>query len=95
MTPAPWSAQLPFCSTISRAIRETRGSPAFSCRPSTGKGIASALVPAIEDAARRLGYPTLYLFTTSAACLYAGLGWRALEQRAYRGEHIQVMDKAL
>jgi predicted N-acetyltransferase YhbS len=60
-----------------------------------GKGIASALVAAIEDAARRLGYPTLYLFTTSAARLYARLGWRALERRAYRGEHIQVMDKAL
>jgi GNAT superfamily N-acetyltransferase len=60
-----------------------------------GKGIASALVAAIEDAARRLRYPTLYLFTTSAARLYAGLGWRALERREYRGEHIQVMDKAL
>ena len=60
-----------------------------------GKGIASALVVAIEDAARRLGYPILYLFTTSAARLYAGLGWRALERRDYRGEHIQVMDKAL
>ena len=34
-----------------------------------GKGIASALVEAIEAAARRLGYPTLYLFTTSAARL--------------------------
>ena len=44
-----------------------------------GKGIASAL----------------YLFTTSAARLYAQLGWRALERRDYRGEHIQVMDKAL
>ena len=60
-----------------------------------GKGIASALVVAIEEAARRLGYPILYLFTTSAARLYARLGWRALERRAYRGEHIQVMDKAL
>jgi len=60
-----------------------------------GKGIASALVVAIEDAARQLGYLTLYLFTTSAARLYAGLGWRALERRDYRGEHIQVMDKAL
>jgi GNAT superfamily N-acetyltransferase len=60
-----------------------------------GKGIASALVVAIEDAARRLGYPTLYLYTASAALLYAGLGWRALERRDYRGEHIQVMDKAL
>jgi predicted N-acetyltransferase YhbS len=60
-----------------------------------GKGIASALVVAIEDAARRLGYPILYLFTTSAAPLYGRLGWRALERRDYRGEHIQVMDKAL
>ncbi|MBI2740992.1 MAG: GNAT family N-acetyltransferase [Rhodospirillales bacterium] len=60
-----------------------------------GKGIASALVTAIENAARRIGYPTLYLFTTSASRLYAGLGWRALERREYRGEHIQVMDKTL
>lgn len=60
-----------------------------------GKGVASALVTAIEDAARRLGYPTLYLFTTSAARLYIRLGWHALECREYRGEHIQVMDKAL
>jgi predicted N-acetyltransferase YhbS len=60
-----------------------------------GKGIASALVAAVEDAARRLGYPILYLFTTSAARLYGRLGWRALERREYRGEHIQVMGKAL
>jgi len=59
------------------------------------KGIASALVGAVEGAARRLGYDRLYLFTTSAASLYAGLGWRALERRDYRGEHIQVMDKSL
>ena len=60
-----------------------------------GKGIASALVRTVEAAARRIGYSRLYLFTTSAARLYAGLGWRALEQRDYRGEHVQVMDKAL
>jgi len=60
-----------------------------------GEGIASALVDAIEVRARRLGYATLYLFTTSAAQLYARLGWSALEQREHRGEHIQVMEKAL
>ncbi len=60
-----------------------------------GKGIATMLVIAVENAARRLRYRTLYLFTTSAAQLYAGLGWRALERREYRGEQIQVMDKAL
>lgn len=59
------------------------------------KGIASTLVRTVEDAARRLGYSRLYLFTSSAPTLYAGLGWRALEQRDYRGEHIQVMDKSL
>ena len=59
------------------------------------KGIASALVRTVEDAARRIGYSRLYLFTSSAPTLYAGLGWRALEQRDYRGEHIQVMDRSL
>ena len=59
------------------------------------KGVASALIGTVEGAALRLGYPRLYLFTTSASSLYAGLGWRALEQRDYRGEHIQVMDKTL
>jgi predicted N-acetyltransferase YhbS len=59
------------------------------------RGIASALVGTVEDAARRFGYPRLYLFTSSAPQLYARLGWRALERRPYRGEHIQVMDKAL
>jgi predicted N-acetyltransferase YhbS len=59
------------------------------------KGIASALVRTVEDAARRFGYSRLYLFTSSAPALYTGLGWRMLEQRDYRGEHIQVMDKSL
>ena len=59
------------------------------------KGVASALIGTVENAAQRLGYSRLYLFTTSAGPLYAGLGWRVLERRDYRGEHIQVMDKAL
>jgi predicted N-acetyltransferase YhbS len=59
------------------------------------KGIASALVRTVEDAARRIGYSRLYLFTSSAPALYASLGWRPLEQSVYRGEHIQVMDRSL
>jgi predicted N-acetyltransferase YhbS len=59
------------------------------------KGIASALVRTVEDAARRLGYTRLYLFTSTAPKLYADLGWRPLEQRDYRGDHIQIMDKML
>ena len=59
------------------------------------KGIASALVRTVEGAARRLGYSRLYLFTSTAPDLYAGLGWRPLERRHYRGEDIQVMDRTL
>ncbi len=59
------------------------------------KGIASALVRTVEETARRLGYARLYLFTSTAPDLYAGLGWRPLERRDYRGEHIQVMDRTL
>lgn len=59
------------------------------------RGIASALVDAVEAAARRIGYDRLYLFTSSAAALYARKGWTALERRDYRGEHIQVMEKSL
>lgn len=59
------------------------------------QGIASALVRAVEAAARRIGYDRLYLFTASAASLYERLGWTALERRDYRGEHIQVMEKSL
>ncbi len=59
------------------------------------KGIASALVRTVEDAARRLGYARLYLFTSTAPDLYAGLGWRPLDRQDYRGEHIQVMDRTL
>ena len=59
------------------------------------KGIATALVRTVEDAARRFGYSQLFLFTTSASALYAGLGWRFLEESVYRGERIQVMDRAL
>ena len=60
-----------------------------------GQGIASALVRTVEDAARRFGYRQLYLFTSTAPRLYAGLGWRRLETRRYRGDEIQIMDRAL
>jgi GNAT superfamily N-acetyltransferase len=59
------------------------------------KGIASALVRTVEEAARRIGYGRLYLFTSTAPSLYEGLGWKALEQRDYRGEIVQVMEKSL
>jgi N-acetylglutamate synthase-like GNAT family acetyltransferase len=58
-------------------------------------GIASLLVRRVEHEAARLGYRRLYLFTATVPQLYAGLGWCPLEQRNYRGELIQVMDRSL
>jgi predicted N-acetyltransferase YhbS len=59
------------------------------------RGIASLLVRRVEETAAMLGYRRLYLFTATVPQLYADLGWRALEQRNYRGELIQVMDRSL
>jgi predicted N-acetyltransferase YhbS len=60
-----------------------------------GQGIASALVRTVEGAARRFGYRQLYLYTSTAPKLYAALGWRAVETKRYRGDEIQIMDRAL
>ena len=59
------------------------------------RGIARLLVRRVEQEAVRLGYRRLYLFTATVPQLYADLGWRPLEQRNYRGELIQVMDRSL
>ncbi len=67
MTPAHWSALLPLFDDLEGDPRNPWLASVFVPAEQRGKGIASALVAAIEDAARRLGYPTLYLFTTSAA----------------------------
>lgn len=40
-----------------------------------GRGHARVLVTAVESAARGAGVPTLWLFTETAASLYAALGW--------------------
>lgn len=47
-----------------------------------GRGIGAALVTAAVDEARRLGLPTLHLWTPGHAEFYRRLGWRSLgEQR--------------
>lgn len=59
------------------------------------RGVASALVRAIEAHARRLGVPRLYLYTPDQQRLYEGLGWRALEQTFYDGHDVTVMSTTL
>ena len=59
------------------------------------QGIGSALVRALEDEAARLKLPTLYLYTDTAARLYAGLGWDAVATVAYQGRDVVIMRRAL
>jgi GNAT superfamily N-acetyltransferase len=67
----------------------------FVAPPARGRGVASRLVGAAERLAAGFGVGRLYLFTSQQERLYAGLGWHKLERRDYRGEMIQVMEKAL
>jgi N-acetylglutamate synthase-like GNAT family acetyltransferase len=60
-----------------------------------GRGIASALVRAIEARAAALGIGRLYLFTTNKVQLYARLGWTSIERREYQGKPIAVMARDL
>jgi len=47
----------------------------FVAPEARGRGYARVLVTAVESAARVAGFPTLWLFTDSAARIYASLGW--------------------
>ncbi|WP_144182903.1 GNAT family N-acetyltransferase [Elioraea rosea] len=48
----------------------------FVAPEARGRGYARVVVTAVESAARRGGFETLWLFTNSAPALYAGLGWQ-------------------
>ena len=60
-----------------------------------GRGVASAIVNRLVGEARRLQLPRLYLWTNSAASLYAKLGWTELERLAYCGYEITLMVRQL
>lgn len=59
------------------------------------RGIAAALVRTVEDQARRLGIPGLYLYTPEHERLYARLGWSSLERCDYHGEAVTIMQRQL
>ena len=60
-----------------------------------GRGIASAIIARLVEEARRLELPRLYLWTNSAAALYAKLGWEEIEKLTYCGYDITVMVRQL
>ena len=59
------------------------------------RGIARALVKAIEDHARTVGTKTLYLYTSEAEAFYAGLGWRIYDRFTQNGEANALMAREL
>jgi len=60
-----------------------------------GRGIGTALIGRIADEATRAGQRSLYLYTASAAVLYARLGWKTYQRREYLGEDITIMVRQL
>jgi GNAT superfamily N-acetyltransferase len=60
-------------------------------------GLGPALVAAVGQAAKGLGYPRLYLFTgvVTAVKFYAPMGWEAILTPWYEGKEVVVMEKVL
>lgn len=54
--------------------------------------IGSALVRHVIKEAGRLGYRTIYLFTTDdRLAFYSRLGWSLLEKTEYHGQNVHIM----
>ena len=60
-----------------------------------GRGVGSMIVERLASEATRLELERLYLWTSSAASLYARLGWREIEKVEYCGSSISVMLREL
>jgi len=59
------------------------------------RGIASALVRAIEQHARNIGCKELYLYTVTAEGLYVRLGWTVRERFDWHGKNFVLMAREL
>lgn len=55
------------------------------------RGVGSALVRHVVDAAGMAGIATLYLFTPDRAAFYAPLGWARVDTTTYRGHDVTIM----
>ena len=60
-----------------------------------GRGLASWLVRRVEEEAWEHGVERCYLYTPDQQALYRRLGWRACEERDYRGEAVTIMQRDL
>jgi GNAT superfamily N-acetyltransferase len=60
-----------------------------------GRGIGTALMQQARHEAARLGIKRLYLYTSTAAAFYKGLGWKPKLETDYEGEAVTVMSLAI
>lgn len=60
-----------------------------------GRGHATRLVRAVEQAAAARGHAELFLFTWDTAPLYRRLGWLDLGTERHHGESVTLMRRAL
>lgn len=58
-------------------------------------GIGARLLSALEDAARDLGFTTIYSGTSTASSLLVREGWQLLEVVQYDGEAVSIYRKTL
>jgi GNAT superfamily N-acetyltransferase len=59
------------------------------------RGIGSALVRALEETARSLGYSRIYCGTSTANRILERRHWQCMEQVKYNGEDVSIYQKAL
>jgi GNAT superfamily N-acetyltransferase len=59
------------------------------------RGIATALVAAVEHRAKHLGHRELWLYTTDQAGFYAARGWLAAGEAQNRGVRVALMRRIL
>ncbi len=60
-----------------------------------GRGHATTLVRQVEDAARAVSVPTLWLYTLSADGLYLRLGWQHAGMEQEHGRNVVLMRRDL
>jgi GNAT superfamily N-acetyltransferase len=59
------------------------------------RGIGTALIRALEETARSLGYSHIYCATSTAHHLLQRRGWQCREQVTYHGEEVCIYQKVL
>jgi GNAT superfamily N-acetyltransferase len=55
------------------------------------RGVGSALVRHVMERAAAMGFRDVYLYTNSAARVYASLGWQTRSREPYMGRDVTVM----